>query len=730
MKVLRKDVLALLLAIGAICVIGGVVSAGNKNYFELNLYEKTNLGDFDAAELEAYYWIFDYHGRYDWNDEEQSESDYLTEGDMLIATSRCTGECVNDEDIVFEVNSSLTAADNRVFDFTDEEKTELTSYSTPLADYDGIILRVAEEPEPECESVCIVKVKAVDSSSGARQKSSPVFDGLNVSFDLYFEDYSQFMQYAIAVVNNTSGDLRISTDVAETLVGYDIEIDDANFSAGERKDILVKVYLNGTSSNEEIITGSLAINIQPDEDPMEDGGSQAEEPKPEPDDSKEKQSNTEEHKSEIITPGIVNPSSNSEGNPNTFEEPVALIPIIACGALLIVVFVESKLTGNRRHDKKLLVIGALLGLAVLLPTGISSAETKYKLSLTTRIELPRFINITFKSNANDASSEKVVQRVKSGEEVLLETDIFTRPYYNLSHWNTKPDGTGADYSSFVGHDYVYFTFQHDITLYAVWDQIIYFGTKETANGWDYTISDRPVDGFEWAAEWANNGGDHAAILMSKINKSREATPGTPFAARYDRATNIRVVGQIAPTNLSYLFDRFGVGSDQKPRFRIDVSELDTSNATTMRAMFAETGARNFQPSKRQDWSIVGLSNWDVSNVINMSSMFESAGWWAADCRLDLKGWNTASLTSMSYMFNSACKKSNSLYIDLSSFNMSKVTGMASMFYATGEEAEDWTVIIPPTNGNGLANTSTRMYGADESVYVDAPTGRSFTIGGQ
>ena len=70
--------------------------------------------------------------------------------------------------------------------------------------------------------------------------------------------------------------------------------------------------------------------------------------------------------------------------------------------------------------------------------------------------------------------------------------------------------------------------------------------------------------------------------------------------------------------------------------------------------------------------IIGLEDWDVSEVTNMKEMF-------ADCdnfNADLSKWNVSSVKNMRSMF-SYCKKFNS---DLSKWNVSKVENMAGMFY--------------------------------------------------
>ncbi len=56
--------------------------------------------------------------------------------------------------------------------------------------------------------------------------------------------------------------------------------------------------------------------------------------------------------------------------------------------------------------------------------------------------------------------------------------------------------------------------------------------------------------------------------------------------------------------------------------------------------------------------------------------------------------------------------------------------MSQMFWRAGENAATYKIMIPSTNGNGIDNTTSRMFGADSSVYIDASnskSGRVFTL---
>ena len=94
---------------------------------------------------------------------------------------------------------------------------------------------------------------------------------------------------------------------------------------------------------------------------------------------------------------------------------------------------------------------------------------------------------------------------------------------------------------------------------------------------------------------------------------------------------------------------------------IGLEDWDVSNVRNMRCMFS--ACKNFNSD---------LSKWDVSHVENMKHMFY-------DCynfNSDLSNWDVSNVEYMNFMFNE-CKKFNS---DLSKWNVSRVTNMKYMFY--------------------------------------------------
>ena len=96
---------------------------------------------------------------------------------------------------------------------------------------------------------------------------------------------------------------------------------------------------------------------------------------------------------------------------------------------------------------------------------------------------------------------------------------------------------------------------------------------------------------------------------------------------------------------------------------LDLSGLDTSNATNMNGMFYACTSL----------TSLDLSGLDTSNATNMNNMFYAC---ASLTSLDLSSFDTSNVTNMAYMFYN-CYKLTSL--DLSSFDTSNVKYISYMF---------------------------------------------------
>ena len=116
------------------------------------------------------------------------------------------------------------------------------------------------------------------------------------------------------------------------------------------------------------------------------------------------------------------------------------------------------------------------------------------------------------------------------------------------------------------------------------------------------------------------------------------------------------------------YDKLGPGTKNMP---IDFNDVDVSNIDSFRDNRSYHGI--FENSK---FEYIDLSNWDVSNVKNMSFMFsccyhlKSVG--------DLSNWDVSDVEDMYKMFY-GCEQLISVG-DLSDWNVSKIINMSNMFY--------------------------------------------------
>lgn len=124
---------------------------------------------------------------------------------------------------------------------------------------------------------------------------------------------------------------------------------------------------------------------------------------------------------------------------------------------------------------------------------------------------------------------------------------------------------------------------------------------------------------------------------------------------------IRIAVQLWLTNEEEALKKYG-----------HISDWDVSNVTNMLSLF--NGAKNFnQP----------LNNWNVSNVTDMSYMFFEA----INFNQPLNNWNVSNVTNMLLMFNDAINFNQ----PLNNWNVSKVTDMSGMFMVLKILINHWII---------------------------------------
>ena len=119
-------------------------------------------------------------------------------------------------------------------------------------------------------------------------------------------------------------------------------------------------------------------------------------------------------------------------------------------------------------------------------------------------------------------------------------------------------------------------------------------------------------------------------------------------------------------NTSNVTDMLGMFAEMSSITSLDLSSFNTRNVTTMRAMFQAC----------INLTSLDLSSFETSNVTNMNYMFVGM---SSIISLDLSNFDTRNVTDMQVMF---ALMSSITSLDLSSFETSNVTNMKNMFYET------------------------------------------------
>ena len=134
------------------------------------------------------------------------------------------------------------------------------------------------------------------------------------------------------------------------------------------------------------------------------------------------------------------------------------------------------------------------------------------------------------------------------------------------------------------------------------------------------------------------------------------------------------------SNIDSFRDKLDLGIFNDMNFKyIDVSDWDVSNVTDMSGMF-------FMCKELK--SVGDISKWNVSKVTDMNSMFDGCN--ELEFIGDISSWDVSNVTNMAYMFQ-GCNNFNQ---DISEWDVSKVTNMTYMFYRCKKFNQDlskWNV---------------------------------------
>ena len=310
--------------------------------------------------------------------------------------------------------------------------------------------------------------------------------------------------------------------------------------------------------------------------------------------------------------------------------------------------------------------------------------------------------LTFDKNNPEAIGEEYSINIITGQTTKIPDESFeayTLTSKAIENWNSKSDYTGDIYNK---SDNI--TITEDTTLYALWDvpitKTIYWALQN--NSKTLVISSNYVTGskqgsfagtrhFTSATEipWLDN---HQRLNITNLVIEGEVIPKYTAYWFYGLGQsvnsfdmNLNNLSTVRDEDMSYMF--YIVGQNVYNDVTMtDISNWDVSRVKNMKSMFASYAHSTSNPVQ------LDLSNWNTSNVEDMSGMF--AGFGEASESVSIIGinnWKTENVTDMSNMFRYSAVSSSKFNIDLSSWDTSKVTNMSSMFAATGLNAITWSI---------------------------------------
>lgn len=144
--------------------------------------------------------------------------------------------------------------------------------------------------------------------------------------------------------------------------------------------------------------------------------------------------------------------------------------------------------------------------------------------------------------------------------------------------------------------------------------------------------------------------------------------------------------------------------------------IDTSKVTNMSNMFTQASGMDYcysyNPDKTNSMGPLDLTDFDTSNVTDMSGMFQGL----RATSVDLSSFDTSKVTNMAQMFSNY--RSNAL--DLSSFDTSNVTNMYAMFACSTNlqtiHVNDKFTLKNVTNGSKMFYVNSKLVGGAGTIF--------------
>ena len=191
-----------------------------------------------------------------------------------------------------------------------------------------------------------------------------------------------------------------------------------------------------------------------------------------------------------------------------------------------------------------------------------------------------------------------------------------------------------------------------------------------------------------AKDWVTAGTTGELNGITYIAIDDTLTSMSDFKSRYPEITELKQLVTTLVTDIS----GHGGGPNDILLFSSDFKSIETwdvSNVTNMSGMFDTCNC--FNPAYGNVENMPDLTYWDVSSVTNMSGMFSHI-YGGAMFNQDISGWNVSNVTNMGGMFG----YNTSFNQDLSSWDVSKVTNCNGFYISPSTIGlpNQWTLPQP------------------------------------
>ena len=359
---------------------------------------------------------------------------------------------------------------------------------------------------------------------------------------------------------------------------------------------------------------------------------------------------------------------------------------------------------------------------------------------------PIAYSISYSANTEDASVQGI-PGTQSDEitttAVELSSNVPTRTNYTFTNWclGTVTNIVGADscdgtvYAPGDTYD-INQTSANIVTLKAMWTTTTPKAILGANGNLNFVYDDLL---YKTGSTYTDNLGSTTvstvySVPVASDSSNRPAWTGTNKDGRTDITSVNFTQGfyTFAPTSTSnwFFYDK-NISSITNANYLNTSSVVNMSNmfeyagynATSWNVNLSALNTANVENMSRMfyytgynatTWSLGDLSSWITSRVTDMSYMFRSAGKNAQTWDIgNINAWTVSEVRDMNTMFAQAGYSDSSWSMDLSSWNVSKVTNMNYMFQDTGNLVGDYSLKL---NNWSLTSLRTAQYMFHNAAY--------------